>query len=74
MTTKLVKWESEHGQMAKIRPSVACGGRNTTTAAQFEYDRHGFEGYLGNVGLRDKLSLTRKRPGNAEPDEVDPFR
>ena len=20
-------------------------------AAQFEYDRHGFEGYLGNVGL-----------------------
>jgi hypothetical protein len=50
MTTKLVKWESEHGQMAKIRPSVACGGRNTTTAAQFEYDRHGFEGYLGNVG------------------------
>ena len=51
MTTKLVKWDSEHGQMAKIRPSVACGGRNTTTAAQFEYDRHGFEGYLGNVGL-----------------------
>ena len=41
-------------------------------AAQFEYDRHGFEGYLGNVGLRDKLSLTRKRPGNAEPDAVEP--
>jgi hypothetical protein len=54
MTTKLVKWESEHGQMAKIRPSVACGGRNTTTAAQFEYDRHGFEGYLGNVGLNHR--------------------
>ena len=61
MTTKLVKWESEHGQMAKIRPSVACGGRNTTTAAQFEYDRHGFEGYLGNVGLKRWSPLTISR-------------
>jgi hypothetical protein len=50
MTTKMVKWASEHGQMAKIRPSDGCGGKAITTAAQFEYDRHGFEGYLGNVG------------------------
>jgi hypothetical protein len=28
-----------------------CGGKTITTAAQFEYDRHGLEGYLGNVGL-----------------------
>ena len=28
-----------------------CGGKTITTVAQFEYDRHGFEGYLGNVGL-----------------------
>ncbi len=26
-----------------------CRGKTITTAAQFEYDRHGFEGYLGNV-------------------------
>ena len=26
-----------------------CGGKSITTAAQIEYDRHGFESYLGNV-------------------------
>ncbi len=50
MTTNLAKCAAEHGQMAKIRPSDGCGGKAITTAAQFEYDRHGFEGYLGNVG------------------------
>ena len=29
-----------------------CEGKTITTAAQFEYDRHGFEDYLGNVGGR----------------------
>ena len=28
-----------------------CGGKINSTAAQFEYDRHGLDGYLGNVGL-----------------------
>jgi hypothetical protein len=27
-----------------------CGGKTMTTAAQFAYDRHAFEGYPGNAG------------------------
>ena len=50
MTTNLVKCASEHGQMAKIRPSDSYGDEAITMAAQFEYDRRGFEVYLGNVG------------------------
>ncbi len=37
-------------QLTEIRLSDGCGGKTITTAAQFAYDRHGFEGYLGNVG------------------------
>ena len=51
MTENWAKWASEHGQITKIRLSDGCGGKTITTAAQFGYDRHGFEGYLGNVGL-----------------------
>ncbi len=47
---KYGKMASGHGQLTKIRLSDGCGGKTITTAAQFEYDRHGFEGYLGNVG------------------------
>ena len=38
---------------ADIEPRCrdGCGGKTITTAAQFGYDRHGFEGYLGNIGL-----------------------
>jgi len=50
MTENMGKWLSGHGQLTKIRPSDGCGGKTITTASQFEYDRHGFEGYLGNVG------------------------
>ena len=39
-----------YGQLTKIRLPDGCGGKTIITAAQFEYDRHGFEGYLGNVG------------------------
>ena len=28
-------------------------------AAQFEYDRHGFEGYLGNVGYKLMRAIVR---------------
>ena len=51
MAENMGKWPSGHDQMAKIRPSNGCGGQAITTEAQFEYDRHGYEGYLGNVGL-----------------------
>ena len=51
MTENWAKWASEHGQITKIRLSDGCGGKTITTAAQFGYDRHGFEGYLGNIGL-----------------------
>ena len=45
------KWPSRRGQLTKIRLPDGRGGKTNITAAQFEYDRHGFEGYLGNVGL-----------------------
>jgi len=50
MTEIMGKWPSEHRQLTKIKLSDGCGGKTITTAAQFEYDRNGFEGYLGNVG------------------------
>ncbi len=50
MTTKLAEWACEHGQITKIRLSDGCGGKAITTAAQFENERHGIEGYLRNVG------------------------
>ncbi len=49
MAENMGKWPSGHGRLTKIRLSDGCGGKTNTTAAQFEYDRHGFEGYLGNV-------------------------
>ena len=52
MTTNFVKWASEHGQMAKIKSSDDCGDEVITMVVQFEYDRHGFEVYLGNVGSK----------------------
>jgi len=49
----------EGGQLTKIRLSDGRRGKTNSTAAQFEYDRHGFEGYLGNVGL----SFRKKKYG-----------
>ncbi len=51
MTTKLVKWASNDGQIIKSGLSDGYGGKAITTAAHLDYDRHGFEGYPGNVGL-----------------------
>ena len=50
MAENMGKGPSGHGQLTKIRLSDGCGGKAITTAAQFEYDCHAFEGYLGNVG------------------------
>ena len=51
MAENMGKWPSGHGQLTKIRPPEGYGGKTITTAAQSGYDRHGLEGYLGNVGL-----------------------
>ena len=45
------KWPYRHGQLTKIRLPAFCGEKTTAMVAQFGYDQHGFEGYLGNVGL-----------------------
>ena len=37
-------------RLERIIPPDGYGGKTITTAAQFGYDRHGLEGYLGNVG------------------------
>ena len=50
MSENMGKWPSGHGQLTKIGLSDGCGGKTNSTAAKFEYDRHGFDGYLGNVG------------------------
>ncbi len=59
MAENMEKWPSGHGQLTKIRLSDGCGGKTITTAAQFMYDRHGFEGYLGNVGLNEIIAAGR---------------
>jgi len=64
MTENMSKWPFGHGQLTKIRLSDGCGGKAIITAAQFEYDRHGFEGYLGNVGSVTPL-VRRLQIGNS---------
>jgi hypothetical protein len=49
MAENMGKWPSGHGQLTKIRLSEGDGGTTITPAAQFGYDCHGFEDYLGNV-------------------------
>ncbi len=46
----------EKRQSTKIELSRRLRRKTITTAAQFEYDRPGFEGYLGNVGYRPRLA------------------
>ena len=50
MAENMGKWPSGHGQLPKIWLSEGDGGKTVTPAAQFGYDCHGFEDYLGNVG------------------------
>ena len=52
MTTKLVKWASNDGQIIK---SGLLDGRRATflpSVAEFAYDGLLIDGYLGNVGLK----------------------
>ena len=51
MVEYMGKWPSEHGQLTKIKLSDCYGGETIKTDAKFWYDRRGFEGYLGNIGL-----------------------
>ena len=69
MAENMGKWPSGHGQLTKIRLSDGCGGKTITTAAQFEYDHHGFEGYLGNVGF----VLVRRVTGDKIVDRLHDF-
>jgi hypothetical protein len=56
MAENMEKWPSGYGQLTKIRLSEGAGGTTITPAAQFGYDCHGFEGYLGNVGQRQRTA------------------
>ena len=69
MAENMGQWPSGHGQLTKIWLSDGCGGKTITTPAQFEYDRHGFEGYLGNVGS-DKAQ--GRKPLLHHDTELDP--
>ncbi len=64
MTKNLTKWTSEHGQTAKIRPSDGCRGIQLPLAVPIRYDchGHGFEDYLGNVGIHRTNSGPRSPP------------
>ncbi len=62
MTTKLVKWASNDGQIIKSGLSDGYGGKAITTAAHLDYDRHGFEGYPGNVGSFVSTNSPRRNP------------
>ena len=63
MAENMGKWPSGHGQLTKIRLSDGCGGKTITTAAQFEYDRHGFEVYPVNAGSISLPSTRITWPG-----------
>ncbi len=49
MMTKVAEWASEHAQITNIGLSDGYGEKAILTAVQFGYDRHGSQGYLGNV-------------------------
>ncbi len=65
MTTKLVKWASNDGQIIK---SGLSDGRRATflpSVAEFAYDGLRIDGYLGNVGSIDDASA---KIGRAIPE------
>ena len=53
------KWPYRHGHLTKIRLPAFCGEKTTAMVAQFGYDQHRFEGYLGKVGLISRFSRMR---------------
>ena len=50
MVENVGEWPSRHGQLTKIGLPGGCGGTTIPSAAQFEYGRHEFDDYMGNVG------------------------
>ncbi len=72
MTTKLVKWASNDGQIIKSGLSDGYGGKAITTAAHLDYDRHGFEGYPGMsveliIILMSKCAINLKASSKLPP-------
>lgn len=51
MTTKLVTWASNDGQITKSKLSDGRRAKFLPLATGFDYDWLRFKGYLGNVGL-----------------------
>ena len=51
MTTKVVKWGSNDGQITKSELSNGRRAKLLPSVAEFSYDWLQFEDYLGNVGL-----------------------
>ena len=50
MTTKVVKWGSNDGQITKSELSTGRRANLLPSVAEFSYDWLQFEDYLGNVG------------------------
>jgi hypothetical protein len=51
MTTKLVKWASNDGQITKSKLSDGRRAKFIPSATGFDYDWLRFKRYLGNVGV-----------------------
>ncbi len=51
MTTKLVKWATNDGQITKSKLSDGRRAEFLPSATEFDYDRLRSKRYLGNVGL-----------------------
>ena len=52
MTTKLVKWASNDGQIIEPGLSDGCRTKLLTSVVEIVYNFPRTGGYLGNVGLR----------------------
>jgi len=50
MTTKLVKWASNDGQITKSKLSDGCRTEFLPSVTGFDYDWLRFKRYLGNIG------------------------
>jgi len=66
LTTKLVKWASNDGQITKSKPSDVRGARFLPSATGFGHDWLRFKRYLGNVGLDNHLKPLLIGRGNRE--------
>ena len=62
MTTKLVKWASNDGQIIKSGLSDGRRAIFLPSVAEFTYDWLRIDGYLGNVGLNTPAPLSMSSP------------